>query len=51
MSAFTVVRFRPKPDKAEEFEKTFCAIERKMPGLRRFVLVKACDRSYCSIAE
>ena len=51
MSAFTVVRFRAKPDRAQEFEDLFKVIERKMPGLQRFVLIKSGERNFCSIAE
>jgi hypothetical protein len=51
MSAFTIVRFRALPEQVDAFERTFGAQERAMPGLRRFVLVKTGDRSYCSIGE
>ena len=51
MSAFTIVRFRVLPDQVEAFERAYCNIERAMPGLKRFVLVKTGDRSYCSIGE
>jgi hypothetical protein len=51
MTAFTIVRFQARPDQVEAFERTYCNIERAMPGLKRFVLVKTGDRSYCSIGE
>ena len=51
MSAFTIVRFRARPDQAEAFERTYAAVERALPGLKRFVLVKTGERSYCSIGE
>ena len=51
MSAFTIVRFQALPGQAEAFERTFGAIERALPGLTRFVLVKTGERSYCSIGE
>ena len=51
MSAFTIVRFQARPDQVEAFERAFCSVERSMPGLKRFVLVKTGDRSYCSIGE
>ena len=51
MAAFTIVRFQAKPDQVEAFEKTFCSLRREMPGLRRFVLVKTGERSFCSIGE
>jgi hypothetical protein len=51
MSAFTIVRFQAKPDQVEAFERAYCGIDRTMPGLKRFVLVKTGDRSYCSIGE
>ena len=51
MSAFTIVRFQARPDQVEAFERIYCNIDRAMPGLKRFVLVKTGDRSYCSIGE
>jgi hypothetical protein len=51
MSAFTIVRFRARPGQVEAFEKTFRELRRELPGLRRFVLVKTGERSFCSIGE
>ncbi len=51
MAAFNIVRFRVKPGREAEFERTFRELERPMAGLRRFVLVKTGERSYCSIGE
>lgn len=51
MTAFTIVRFQARPDQVDAFERTFTTLKRDMPGLRRFVLVKTGERSFCSIGE
>ena len=51
MTAFTIVRFQARPDQVEAFERTFKTLRREMPGLKRFVLVKTGERSFCSIGE
>lgn len=50
-AVFNVVHFRAKPGQAEEFERTYCALPRDMPGLKRFVLLKTGDETYCGIGE
>ncbi|HWK64002.1 MAG TPA: DUF718 domain-containing protein [Rhizobiaceae bacterium] len=51
MSAYSIVRFRAKPDQEEAFKTIFIGLDRQFDGLRRFVLIKTGDRSYCSIGE
>ncbi|MGI6854337.1 DUF718 domain-containing protein [Mesorhizobium sp. 1B3] len=51
MAAYSVVRFRAKLDQEEAFRTTFLGLDRHFEGLRRFVLIKTGDRSYCSIGE
>lgn len=51
MTAYSIVRFRAKLDQEEAFRTTFIGLDRHFDGLRRFVLIKTEDRSYCSIGE
>ena len=51
MTAFNVVRFRPKAGEEEEFERRFTALDRQFDGLIRFSLVKSDKGTYFSIAE
>lgn len=51
MAAYSVVRFHAKLDQEEAFRTTFIGLDRHFDGLRRFVLIKTGDRSYCSIGE
>lgn len=51
MTAYSVVRFRAKLDQEEAFRATFLGLDRHFDGLKRFVLIKTGDRSYCSIGE
>ena len=50
-AVFNVVHFRAKPGQAEEFERTYTALPRDMPGLKRFVLLKTGEGAYCGIGE
>jgi hypothetical protein len=51
MTAFNIVRFRVKPGREEEFLAAHQKAERFFPGMRRFVMVKTGERSYCVMAE
>lgn len=51
MTAFGVVRFRPKSGRHEEFENLFRNLPRNFEGLRKFSLIKTADGTYCSIGE
>ena len=51
MTAFNIVRFRVKPGREEEFLDAHKKAERFFPGMRRFVMVKTGERSYCVMAE
>jgi quinol monooxygenase YgiN len=51
MTAYGVVRFRPKPGHEEEFETTFRRLPRNFEGLRKFALIKTGEETYCSISE
>ena len=51
MTAFNVVRFRVKPGRDEEFIAAHRNARRNFDGARRFVVIKAGDRSYCVIGE
>jgi hypothetical protein len=51
MTAFNIVRFRVKPGREEEFLAAHKKAERFFPGMRRFVMVKTGERSYCVMAE
>lgn len=51
MAAYTVVRFRPKAGRQEEFQTLFCNIVREFEGLRKVVLVRGTNGEYFSLAE
>lgn len=51
MTAFNIVRFRVKPGREEEFLAAHQTAEQFFPGMRRFVMVKTGERSYCVMAE
>jgi hypothetical protein len=51
MTAFNIVRFRVKPGREEEFLAAHKKAERFFPGMRRFVMVKTGERTYCVMAE
>ncbi|MDB5525333.1 MAG: hypothetical protein JWM58_3096 [Rhizobium sp.] len=51
MTAYTVVRFRPKEGRHEEFQTLFCNIVREFEGLRHFALAKSASGDYFSIGE
>ena len=51
MSAFNVVRFRVKPGRESEFIAAHTKAHADFTGVRRFVLVKSGDRTYCAIGE
>jgi hypothetical protein len=51
MTAFNVVRFRVKPGREQEFLDAHKKAERFFPGMRRFVMLKTGERSYCVMAE
>jgi len=51
MRAMSVVRFKPKPGKGEEFEKVYCSLTREFEGLRKVSLVKATDDRYFAVGE
>ena len=51
MTAFNVVRARVKPGREEEFLEYHRNLDLPAKGLRRGVLIKTGERSYCLIAE
>ena len=51
MTAFNIVRFRVKPGREEEFLDAHRNINTEFPGMRRAVLVKTGERSYCFVGE
>jgi len=51
MTAFNIVRFRVKPGREQEFLDAHKKAERFFPGMRRFVMVKTGDRTYCVMGE
>jgi quinol monooxygenase YgiN len=51
MTAFNVVRFRVKPGQETAFVDTHRSMERNLPGLRQFSLLKTGERSFCVIGE
>jgi hypothetical protein len=51
MTAFNIVRFRVKPGREQEFLDAHKQAERFFPGMRRFVMVKTGERSYCVMGE
>lgn len=57
MAAFNVVRMRVKPGREEEFIALYSTMDAHMTarmkenGLRRRVVIKTGERSYCVIAE
>jgi hypothetical protein len=50
-AVFNIVHFRAKPGQGQEFERTYGALPRDMPGLKRFVLLKTGEDAYCGIGE
>ena len=51
MRAMSVVRFKPKPGKGDEFEKIYRGLTREFEGLRKISLVKATDDRYFAVGE
>ena len=51
MTAFTVVRFRVKPGREQEFLDAHHHAHRDMPGFLRFSLIRTGERAYCLIGE
>ncbi len=51
MTAYNVVRFRVKPDREKEFLDRHRKIDRTLPGMRRFTLIKVGDSAYCVVGE
>jgi len=51
MRAMSVVRFKPKPGKGDEFEKLYRSLTREFEGLRKVSLVKASDDRYFAVGE
>jgi hypothetical protein len=51
MTAFNIVRFRVKPGREQEFLDAHKKAERFFPGMRRFVMVKTGERTYCVMGE
>jgi len=51
MTAFTVVRFRVKPGRDQEFLDAHKTIKASWPGLKQAHIIKTGERAYCLIAE
>jgi quinol monooxygenase YgiN len=51
MSAFTIVRFRVKPGRTEDFIKAHKQAAAGWPGLVRANIVQVGERGYCLVAE
>ena len=51
MTAFNVVRFRIKPGKDEAFLAAHAEGRANWPGLRKGMMIKTGERTYCLIAE
>ena len=51
MTAYTVVRFRPKAGLHEEFQTLYCSIVREFEGLRKIALIKTASGDYFSLGE
>ena len=51
MTAFNVVRVRVKPGREQQFIETHRSAKLTLDGLRRGVLVKTGERTYCAIGE
>jgi hypothetical protein len=51
MTAFNIVRFRVKPGREQEFLDAHKKAERFFPGMRRFVMVKTGERTFCVMGE
>jgi hypothetical protein len=51
MTAFNIVRFKVKPGREQEFLDAHKKAERFFPGMRRFVMVKTGERTFCVMAE
>lgn len=51
MTAYAIVRFRPKVGQEEAFVSRFQSLPRNFDGLRKFALIKAANGVYCSVAE
>lgn len=51
MAAYSVVRFRVKPGRDNDFLDAHRSLERDYPGLRRGGLIRTGERAYCLVAE
>jgi hypothetical protein len=51
MTAFNAVRFRVKPGRDQEFLEAHKKVVANWPGMKRALIIKTADRSYCIIAE
>ena len=51
MTVFSIVRFRVKPGREQEFLDAHKTIAGDWPGLIHANMIKTGDRSYCIIAE
>jgi hypothetical protein len=51
VTAFSVVRFRVKPGREQEFLDAHRKIEGNWPGLKQANIIKTGDGTYCLIAE
>ena len=51
MTAYNVVRFRVKPGREKDFVDAHKTIALSPKGMRKRVLIKTGDRSYCLIGE
>ncbi len=51
MTAFNVVRFRVKPGREQEFLAANRSSLAGIAGMKRFVMVKTGERTYCVIGE
>jgi len=51
MAAFNIVRLRVKPGYEEQFVEEHRQVEADFPGMRRAVLVKTGDSTYCFVGE
>lgn len=49
MTAVNAVRFRVKPGREEEFVAAHRNMKEAFPGMRRAILVKTGDRTYCMV--
>lgn len=51
MTAFSVVRFRVKPGRDDDFLDAHRTLDAQWPGVQRAHIVKTGERSYCIIVE